>query len=63
MKLRTPQIILTLISAKKSAERKVKNAAVILYDIGTKQERKDWVEDFKDGKFDLLFVLQKKLEC
>lgn len=43
-------------SAKKSAERKVKNAAVILHDIGTKQERKDWVEDFKDGKFDLLFV-------
>ena len=43
-------------SAKKSAKRKVKSAAVILHDIGTKQERKDWVEDFKDGKFDLLFV-------
>ena len=43
-------------SAKKSEERKVKSAAIILHDIGTKQERKDWVEDFKDGKFDLLFV-------
>lgn len=41
---------------RKSAERKVKKAAIILHDIGTKQERKDWVEDFKDGKFDLLFV-------
>lgn len=43
-------------SERKSAERKVKKAAIILHDIGTKQERKDWVEDFKDGKFDLLFV-------
>ncbi|MBL1280378.1 MAG: type I restriction endonuclease subunit R [Fluviicola sp.] len=43
-------------SSKKASERKVKSAAVILHDIGTKQERKDWVEDFKDGKFDLLFV-------
>lgn len=40
----------------KAEERKVKKAAIILHDIGTKQERKDWVEDFKDGKFDLLFV-------
>ena len=43
-------------SDKKTSERKVKSAALILHDIGTKQERKDWVEDFKDGKFDLLFV-------
>jgi type I restriction enzyme R subunit len=35
---------------------KVKNAALILHDIGSKQERKDWVEDFKGGKLDLLFV-------
>ncbi|ELB2248846.1 DEAD/DEAH box helicase family protein [Vibrio parahaemolyticus] len=35
---------------------KVKNAALILHDVGTKQERKDWVEDFKAGKIDLLFV-------
>lgn len=35
---------------------KVKKAAVILHDIGTKQDRKDQVEDFKDGKIDLLFV-------
>src|SRR5690606_19052429 len=31
-------------------------AALILHDIGTKEERKDLVEDFKDGKIDLLFV-------
>lgn len=36
--------------------QKVKTAALILHDIGTKEERKDWVEDFKAGKIDLLFV-------
>ena len=36
--------------------RKVKTAALILHDIGTKDERKHWVEDFKEGKIDLLFV-------
>ncbi|HGF5190106.1 TPA: type I restriction endonuclease subunit R [Vibrio parahaemolyticus] len=35
---------------------KVSNAALILHDVGTKQERKNWVEDFKAGKIDLLFV-------
>ena len=43
-------------SAIKANERKVKRAAVILYDVGTKEERKKWVEEFKDGKIDLLFV-------
>lgn len=37
-------------------DSKVKTAALILHDIGTKQERKDQVEDFKDGKIDFLFV-------
>ena len=36
--------------------QKVKNAALILHDIGTKEERKNWVEDFKAGKIDFLFV-------
>ncbi|NLW04976.1 MAG: type I restriction endonuclease subunit R [Pseudomonadaceae bacterium] len=36
--------------------KKVKNAALILHDVGTKEERKEWVEDFKTGKIDLLFV-------
>lgn len=36
--------------------KKVKNAALILHDIGTKEERKNWVEDFKAGKIDFLFV-------
>ncbi|WP_265349339.1 type I restriction enzyme subunit R domain-containing protein [Vibrio parahaemolyticus] len=35
---------------------KVRSAALILHDVGTKQERKGWVEDFKAGKIDLLFV-------
>ncbi len=35
---------------------KVRNAALILHDIGTKEERKQKVEDFKDGKIDFLFV-------
>ena len=43
-------------SAKKANDRKIKRAAVILYDVGTKEERKNWVEEFKDGKIDVLFV-------
>ncbi len=43
-------------SNKQQLESKVTSSAVILHDIGTKQERKDMVEDFKDGKIDLLFV-------
>lgn len=31
-------------------------ASLILHDVGSKEERKDEVEDFKDGKIDLLFV-------
>lgn len=41
---------------KKKEAIKVKTAALILHDIGTKQDRKDWVEDFKEGKIDLLLV-------
>ena len=37
-------------------EKLIKKAALILHDIGTKQERKDWVDEFKDGKIDILFV-------
>jgi type I restriction enzyme R subunit len=32
------------------------SASIILHDIGTKQEREGEIEDFKDGKTDLLFV-------
>ncbi len=32
------------------------SAALILYDIGTKDQRKKEIEDFKEGKIDLLFV-------
>jgi len=41
---------------KQKENSKVTAAAVILHDIGTKEERKDLVEDFKDGKIDFLFV-------
>ncbi|MCM4167173.1 hypothetical protein KCTC52924_02753 [Arenibacter antarcticus] len=43
-------------TTKKKEASDVKTAKVILHDIGTKQERKDWVSDFKVGKLDLLFV-------
>lgn len=46
----------TTYGSQKRNESKVKTAALILHDIGTKQERKDQVEDFKDGKIDFLFV-------
>ena len=41
-----------------SQNRKPKNitASLILHDIGSKEDRKDDVEDFKDGKIDFLFV-------
>ena len=32
------------------------SAKLILHDIGFKEERKDWTEDFKNGKVDILFV-------
>ncbi len=34
----------------------IKSAALILHDVGTKQDRKDFVGDFKAGKVDILFV-------
>lgn len=39
-----------------SNSNQVKTAALILHDIGTKEDRKNWVEDFKAGNIDLLFV-------
>ena len=42
--------------ASKKAERAIKTSALILHDVGTKQERKDQVEAFKEGKIDILFV-------
>jgi len=35
---------------------KARRCALILHDHGTKGERKDWVEDFKEGRIDMLFV-------
>ncbi len=35
---------------------KIKKSALILHDVGTKEEQKKWIDDFKDGKIDILFV-------
>ena len=43
-------------NAKKKQDSKVNTTAVILHDVGTKEERKQLVEDFKEGKIDFLFV-------
>ena len=40
---------------------KVKSAALILHDIGTKKERENYVEDYKEGKIDFLFVFNMLL--
>lgn len=43
-------------NSKQKQNSKVTTAAVILHDVGTKDERKDLVENFKEGKIDFLFV-------
>ncbi|MDI5933628.1 type I restriction endonuclease subunit R [Halomonas kalidii] len=48
-------------AAKAKQDNKVKSAALILHDIGTKDERKGWVEDFKAGKIEFLFVFNMLL--
>lgn len=48
-------------AAKVKLDNKVKSAALILHDIGTKEERKNWVEEFKAGKIDFLFVFNMLL--
>jgi len=37
-------------------KQRVKNAALILHDVGSKEERENWVKDFIAGKIDFLFV-------
>jgi type I restriction enzyme R subunit len=38
------------------AKYSVKTASLILHDAGTKEDREDLIDDFKDGKTDILFV-------
>ena len=47
--------------AKLKHSYKVKSAALILDKYGTKEERKKWVEDFKEGEIDFLFVFNMLL--
>jgi type I restriction enzyme R subunit len=46
---------------KKINQSKVKTSALILHDIGTKDERKQKIEEFKDGKIDIIFVFNMLL--
>lgn len=43
-------------NAKKKQNSQVTSAALILHDVGTKKDREDLVENFKQGKIDFLFV-------
>ncbi|HMR90357.1 MAG TPA: type I restriction endonuclease [Saprospiraceae bacterium] len=43
------------------AKNKVKTAALILHDAGTKDEREQQIENFREGKIDLLFVFNMLL--
>lgn len=47
--------------AKLKNSYKVTSAALILHDVGTKEERKELVEDFKEGEIDFLFVFNMLL--
>jgi type I restriction enzyme R subunit len=51
----------TCYNATKKHNSEVNTAAVILHDVGTKEERKQLVEDFKEGKIDFLFVFNMLL--
>jgi type I restriction enzyme R subunit len=42
-------------------DSKIKTAGLILHDAGTKQDRRDLVDEFKDGKIDILFVFNMLL--
>ncbi|MCC6684101.1 MAG: type I restriction endonuclease subunit R [Bacteroidia bacterium] len=46
---------------KQEADSKVKSAALILHDAGTKDDREKQIDDFKAGKIDLLFVFNMLL--
>lgn len=48
-------------NVKKKQNSQVTSAAVILHDVGTKKEREQLVEDFKEGKIDFLFVFNMLL--
>ncbi|MDO9252978.1 MAG: type I restriction endonuclease [Hydrogenophaga sp.] len=48
-------------AARTFLNNRVRTAALILHDVGSKEERKQWVEDFKAGKIDLLFVFNMLL--
>ncbi len=56
-----PQEIEELPQAYIAPKRTVQKYALILHDVGTKGERKTQIEDFKQGKIDILFVFNMLL--
>ena len=46
---------------RKQQDMKIKTSALVLHDIGSNQDRKDLVDEFKDGKIDILFVFKMLL--
>ena len=48
-------------SSNTSNNEKVKAAKLILHDVGSKDDRDEFVEDFKIGKIDFLFVFNMLL--
>jgi type I restriction enzyme R subunit len=48
-------------TASRNAKYAVKTASLILHDAGTKEDREDRIDDFKDGKIDILFVFNMLL--
>ncbi len=53
-----PELTYTL---KRNNKYAVKTASLILHDVGTKEDREDRIDDFKDGKIDILFVFNMLL--
>ncbi|WGO83886.1 type I restriction endonuclease subunit R [Arsenophonus apicola] len=56
-----PEVVYLSANKKNSKKPNIKSAALILHDVGTKQERKEWMENFKVGNIDLLFVFNMLL--
>jgi type I restriction enzyme, R subunit len=54
-------VFISKYAGNKKNNNEVNSAKLILYDVGTKDERDQFVEDFKVGKIDILFVFNMLL--
>ncbi len=50
------KMLYDLFEQSQSLKENKKTAKLILHDVDSKEERKKYIEDFKDGKYDFLFV-------